>query len=131
MFFFSIFLVIRKISNFNMWTAKNLAQASCTELTLIWLQSFYGIFFQYCFLKKILCRLSNLLKFCYQLLFRRYESIQKFYYYLIFSGNTRVIRQKMRLINILHPSANFPQCILLDSSSSECKVEPVQNLNIK
>ena len=26
--------VVCKISNFNMWTAKHLAQASCTELTL-------------------------------------------------------------------------------------------------
>ena len=34
MFFVSFFHVICKISNFNMWTAKHLAQASCTELTL-------------------------------------------------------------------------------------------------
>ena len=31
---FWIFYVVCKISNFNMWTAKHLAQASCTELTL-------------------------------------------------------------------------------------------------
>ena len=31
---FHFFHVICKISNFNMWTAKHLAQASCTELTL-------------------------------------------------------------------------------------------------
>ena len=31
---FQFFHVIWKISNFNMWTAKHLAQASCTELTL-------------------------------------------------------------------------------------------------
>ena len=31
---FYFFYVISKISNFNMWTAKHLAQASCTELTL-------------------------------------------------------------------------------------------------
>ena len=38
MFFVSFFYVICKISNFNMWTAKHLVQASCTELTLrqIW-----------------------------------------------------------------------------------------------
>ena len=30
----SLFHVICKISNFNMWTAKHLAQASCPELTL-------------------------------------------------------------------------------------------------
>ena len=34
MFFVSFFHVICKISNFNMWTAKHLMQASCTELTL-------------------------------------------------------------------------------------------------
>ena len=34
MFFVSFFHVICKISNFNMWAAKHLAQASCTELTL-------------------------------------------------------------------------------------------------
>ena len=34
MFFASFFHVIYKISNFNLWTAKHLAQASCTELTL-------------------------------------------------------------------------------------------------
>ena len=35
MFFVSFFFhVICKISNFNMWTSKHLAQASCTELTL-------------------------------------------------------------------------------------------------
>ena len=33
-FFVSFFHVICKISNFDMWTAKYLAQASCTELTL-------------------------------------------------------------------------------------------------
>ena len=31
---FHLFHVIGKISNFDMWTAKHLAQASCTELTL-------------------------------------------------------------------------------------------------
>ena len=31
---FHFFHVICKISNFNIWTAKHLAQASCTELTL-------------------------------------------------------------------------------------------------
>ena len=35
MFFVSFFHVIRKISNSNMWTEKHLAQASCTELTLL------------------------------------------------------------------------------------------------
>ena len=35
---FHFFHVICKISNFNMWTAKHLAQASCIELTLILLQ---------------------------------------------------------------------------------------------
>ena len=35
MFFASIFLVICKISNLNMWTAKHLAKASCAELTLL------------------------------------------------------------------------------------------------
>ena len=34
MFFVSFFHIICKISNFNLWTAKHLAQASCTELTL-------------------------------------------------------------------------------------------------
>jgi hypothetical protein len=34
MFFVSYFHVICKISNFDMWTTKYLAQASCTELTL-------------------------------------------------------------------------------------------------
>ena len=34
MFFVWFGHVICKISNFNMWIAKNLAQASCTELTL-------------------------------------------------------------------------------------------------
>jgi len=33
-YFFHFFHVICKISNFNMWTAKHLAQVSCTELTL-------------------------------------------------------------------------------------------------
>ena len=33
-FLFHFFHVICKISNFNLWTAKHLAQASCTELTL-------------------------------------------------------------------------------------------------
>ena len=33
--FFIVFHVICKISNFNMWTAKHLTQASCTELTLL------------------------------------------------------------------------------------------------
>ena len=32
--FIHLYHVTRKISNFNMWTAKHLAQASCTELTL-------------------------------------------------------------------------------------------------
>ena len=32
---FHIFHVICKISNFNMWTEEHLAQASCTELTLL------------------------------------------------------------------------------------------------
>ena len=32
---FHFFQVICKISNFNMWTAKHLALASCTELTLL------------------------------------------------------------------------------------------------
>ena len=31
---FHFFHVICKVSNFNMWTVKHLAQASCTELTL-------------------------------------------------------------------------------------------------
>ena len=31
---FHLFQVICKISNFNMWTAKHMAQASCTDLTL-------------------------------------------------------------------------------------------------
>ena len=34
MVFVLLFHVVCKISNFNMWTATNLAQASCTELTL-------------------------------------------------------------------------------------------------
>ena len=34
MFFVLFFHVVCKISNFNMWTAKHLAQASCNELTL-------------------------------------------------------------------------------------------------
>ena len=34
------FYVICKISNFNMWTTKHLAQGSCTELTL----KIYNIF---------------------------------------------------------------------------------------
>ena len=34
MFFITFFHVICKISNFIMWTAKHLAQVSCTELTL-------------------------------------------------------------------------------------------------
>ena len=33
--FIFVFHVVCKISNFNKWTAKHLAQASCTELTLI------------------------------------------------------------------------------------------------
>ena len=33
-FFISFFQVIYKISNFNIWTAKHFAQASCAELTL-------------------------------------------------------------------------------------------------
>ena len=35
MFFVLFFHVVCKISNFDMWTAKHLVQASCTELTLI------------------------------------------------------------------------------------------------
>ena len=35
MFFDSFLHVICKTSNFNIWTAKHLAQASCTELTLL------------------------------------------------------------------------------------------------
>ena len=35
MFFVSFFHVTCKISNFDMWTAKHLAKASCTELTLL------------------------------------------------------------------------------------------------
>ena len=35
MFFVLYFHVVYEISNFNMWTAKHLAQASCTELTLL------------------------------------------------------------------------------------------------
>ena len=38
MFLVSFFHVFCKISNFNMWTAKYLAQASCTELTLLFFQ---------------------------------------------------------------------------------------------
>ena len=34
-FFFIFFHVISKVSNFDMWTEKYLAQASCTELTLL------------------------------------------------------------------------------------------------
>ena len=34
MFFVLFFRVVCKTSNFNKWTAKHLAQASCTELTL-------------------------------------------------------------------------------------------------
>ena len=34
MFFVLLFHVVCKISNLNMWTAKHLVQASCTELTL-------------------------------------------------------------------------------------------------
>ena len=34
MFLVLFFHLVCKISNFNMWTAKHLAQASCTELTL-------------------------------------------------------------------------------------------------
>ena len=37
-----IFPVICKISNFNMWTAKHLAQASCTELTLMYISSIFN-----------------------------------------------------------------------------------------
>ena len=36
MYFVSFFHVVFKISNFNMQTAKHLAQASCAELTLQW-----------------------------------------------------------------------------------------------
>ena len=39
------FHVTCKISNFNMWTTKHLAQASCTELTL--LRSLWGDPFEY------------------------------------------------------------------------------------
>ena len=38
MFFVLFFHVVCKVSNFNKWTAKHLAQASCTELTLSWNQ---------------------------------------------------------------------------------------------
>ena len=34
MFFVLFFHVVCKISNFNMWTAKHLTQASCTEVSL-------------------------------------------------------------------------------------------------
>ena len=50
---FHFFHVIFEISNFNMWTEKHLAQASCTELTLLytmrgfWLKS---IIFKSCIL---------------------------------------------------------------------------------
>ena len=37
---FHFFHVICKISNFNMWTAKHLVQASCTELTLTVVMTF-------------------------------------------------------------------------------------------
>ena len=43
MFFASFFHVICNISNFNMWTANHLAQASWTELTLQGPISFYYI----------------------------------------------------------------------------------------
>ena len=36
MFFVLFFHVVCKISNSNLWTAKHLAHASCTELTLLW-----------------------------------------------------------------------------------------------
>ena len=36
MFFVSLFHVVCKISNFDTWTTKHLAQPSCTELTLHW-----------------------------------------------------------------------------------------------
>ena len=42
-FLFHYFHVICKISNFNMWTAKHLAQASCTELTLIQIRLHKGL----------------------------------------------------------------------------------------
>ena len=42
---FHFFHVICKISNFNIWTAKHLTQASCTELTLLKLLS--RAFWQY------------------------------------------------------------------------------------
>ena len=41
MFHCFVFHVVCKISNFNMWTAKHLVQASCTELTLLKLWQFY------------------------------------------------------------------------------------------
>ena len=50
MFFVLFFHVVYKISNFNKWTAKHLAQTSCTELTLTsrvknqWLPMFIPIY---------------------------------------------------------------------------------------
>ena len=41
-YLFHFFHVICKISNFNMWTAKHLAKASCTELTLLGMYNFAG-----------------------------------------------------------------------------------------
>ena len=46
MFFVSFFHVICKISNFNMWTAKRLAQASCTDLTLTTFFNFNSFIFK-------------------------------------------------------------------------------------
>ena len=43
-FFIFFFYVVCKISNFNMWTAKHLVHASCTELTLS--SSFCLVFLQ-------------------------------------------------------------------------------------
>ena len=45
MFFVLFFHVVCKISNFNMWTTKHLAQASCTELTLNFFLNFIWYFF--------------------------------------------------------------------------------------
>ena len=43
LFFVSFFYVICKISNFDMWTTKHLAQASYTELTLFLVEFFLFI----------------------------------------------------------------------------------------
>ena len=41
MYFVLFFHVVCKISNFHNWTAKNLLQAFCTELTLLFLDQGY------------------------------------------------------------------------------------------